>query len=249
MQPRQMQDRRQPPNPKRSDMKFTHFGTIALVTGLAAGCGVTSRVEPYKQGTAVIQQGEHVVVLARKQHANHEAEADFVQCISTALAKGDKPIEVNASKEFEDKMYPWFEPSTAPLTTEDLSHLFERPGVLNQVRGTGVRYVVWLDGSTDRVASGGGISCAAGIGGAGCMGLAWWEDDSRYDATVWDIKDLQSEGTIHADVKGRSVMPAIIIPLPFIAHPQAHACRDLTKQLKQFLTTPEGYGGRPADAG
>ena len=94
-----------------------------------------------------------------------------------------------------------------------------------------------------------GISCAAGIGGAGCMGLAWWEDDSRYDATVWDIKDLQSEGTIHADVKGRSVMPAIIIPLPFISHPQAHACRDLTKQLKQFLTTPEGYGGRTAETG
>ena len=110
-------------------------------------------------------------------------------------------------------------------------------------------YVVWLDGSTDRVASGGGISCAAGIGGAGCMGLAWWEDDSRYDATVWDIRELQSEGTIHADVKGRSVMPAIIIPLPLISHPQAHACRDLTKQLKQFLTTPEGYGGRAVDAG
>mgnify|MGYP003333522402 CR=1 FL=1 len=72
---------------------------------------------------------------------------------------------------------------------------------------------------------------------------------SRYDATVWDIKDLQSEGTIHADVKGRSVMPAIIIPLPFISHPQAHACRDLTKQLKQFLTTPEGYGGRTAETG
>ena len=78
-------------------------------------------------------------------------------------------------------MYPWFEPSTAPLSTDDLTVLLERPGVLDQVRSTGVRYVVWVDGSTDRVASGGGITCAAGVGGAGCMGLAWWEDDSRYD--------------------------------------------------------------------
>ena len=96
---------------------------------------------------------------------------------------------------------------------------------MQQVKNTGVRYVVWLDGSTDRVASGGGITCAAGIGGAGCMGLAWWEDDSRYDATVWDIKQAESAGTIHADVKGRSVMPAIIIPIPFIARPQAAACQ------------------------
>ncbi|HJR68671.1 MAG TPA: hypothetical protein VKA43_01385, partial [Gammaproteobacteria bacterium] len=99
----------------------------------------------------------------------------------------------------------------------------------------------WLDGSTDRVASGGGITCAAGVGGAGCMGLAWWEDDSRYDATVWDIQDIESEGTIHADVKGRSVMPAIIIPIPLVTNPQAHACRGLSDQLRQFLTSPEGY--------
>jgi hypothetical protein len=246
-------DRKQPLHPvfraTVSDVKVVRVAAVVAVLGLTAACGVTSRVEPYKQGTAVIQKGENVVVLARKQHANHEAEEDFVQCISTALAKGDHALDVHPSKDFEDKLYPWFEPSTAPLSTDDLSHLFERPGVLDQVRHTGVRYVVWLDGSTDRVASGGGISCAAGIGGAGCMGLAWWEDDARYDATVWDIKNLESEGTIHADVKGRSVMPAIIIPLPFIAHPQAHACRDLTEQLKQFLTTPEGYGGPAPDVG
>ncbi len=231
-------------------MRPSRLLAIALAAPLFAACGVTSRMEPYKQSNAVINEGEHVVILARKQHSSHEAEEDFVQCISDSLAKGTHGLEVHSSKEFEDKMYPWFEPSTAPLSTDDLSHLLERPGVLEQVRDTGVRYLVWLDGSTDRVASGGGITCAAGVGGAGCMGLAWWEDDARYDATVWDIKDLESEGTIHADVKGRSVMPAIIVPLPFIARPQAHACRGLTEQLRQFLTSPEGYGGpAPPDLG
>jgi hypothetical protein len=217
----------------------------AAAIPLLGGCGVTSRMEPYKQTNSVISEGEHVVILARKQHATHEAEEDFVQCISDSLAKGSTGLDVHATKEFEDMMYPWFEPSTAPLSTDDLSQLLDRPGVLDRVKDTGVRYVVWLDGSTDRVASGGGITCAAGVGGAGCMGLAWWEDDSRYDATVWDIQELTNAGTIHADVKGRSVMPAIIIPLPFIARPQAHACRGLTEQLKQFLTSPGGYGAGP----
>ena len=217
----------------------------AALAPLFASCGVETRMEPYKQTDAVISKGEQLVVLARKQHSNHEAEEGFVQCISAALAKGDGRLEVHQTKEFEDSMYPWFEPSTAPLSTDDLSHLLQRPEVMEQVRKTGVRYVVWLDGSTDRVASGGGITCAAGIGGAGCMGLAWWEDDSRYDATIWDIKQVESAGTIHADVKGRSVMPAIIIPLPFIAHPRAAACRGLTQQLKQFLTSPQGYGAGP----
>jgi hypothetical protein len=229
-------------NPRRSNsMRHLQLLGIAAALPLLGACGITSRIEPYKQTDAVIADGEHIVILARRQHSTHEAEEEFVQCISDGLADGKKGLDVHSSKEFEDKMYPWFEPSTAPLSTDDLSTLLERPGVLEQVERTGVRYVVWLDGSTDRVASGGGITCAAGVGGAGCMGLAWWEDDSRYDATVWDIQELESEGTIHADVKGRSVMPAIIIPIPLVTRPQAHACRDLTDQLRLFLTSPEGY--------
>lgn len=212
---------------------------------LVASCGITSRMEPYKSSDAVLNDGEQVVVLARRHHATHEAEQDFVECISSALARGSNGLKVHSSTEFEDRLYPWFEPSTAPLSTQDLADLLEKPEVQARVHDTGVRFVVWLDGSTDRVASGGGITCAAGIGGAGCMGLAWWEDDSRYDATVWDLHELDDAGTIHADVKGRSVMPAIIIPLPFIVRPQAHACRGLTEQLRQFLTTPRGYGAGP----
>jgi hypothetical protein len=222
---------------------------IAVAAPLIGACGITARIEPYKQSDAVIAEGEHVVVLARKQHSNHEAEEDFVQCVSDGLAKGDDGLDVHASKEFEDKLYPWFEPSTAPLSTEDLSALLARPGVLDQVKSTGVRYLLWLDGSTDRTASGGGITCAAGVGGAGCMGLAWWEDDSRYDVTVWDIQDLESEGTIHADYKGRSVMPAIVIPIPLITRPQVHACRGLSDQIRQFLTQPHGYEAEEREVG
>jgi hypothetical protein len=224
---------------------FAKTLAIAVAGTLAAACGITSRLEPYKQTNAVIEEGEQVVILARKHHATHEAEQEFVNCVSHSLADSKQSITVYDSVAFENTMYPWFEPSTAPLSTADLTELLEKPGVMDRVRDTGVRFVVWLDGSTDRIASGGGITCAAGVGGAGCMGLAWWEDDSKYDATVWDIRELSSAGTIHADVRGRSVMPAIIIPLPFIARPQSHACRDLTEQLELFLTTPQGFGAGP----
>jgi hypothetical protein len=236
-------DNRQPHRLPRSLSSVSAFRlvVVAVAAPLIGACGITARIEPYKQSEAVIAEGEHVVVLARKQHSNHEAEEDFVQCVSDGLAKGDDGLDVHASKEFEDKLYPWFEPSTAPLSTEDLSTLLQRPGVLAQVKDTGVRYLLWVDGSTDRTASGGGITCAAGVGGAGCMGLAWWEDDSRYDVTVWDIQDIESEGTIHADYKGRSVMPAIVIPIPLITRPQVHACRGLADQIRQFLTQPHGY--------
>ena len=219
-------------------------GGLVLATFLSA-CGVTARIEPYKQTNSVIREGEQVVVLARKHHATHEAEAEFIECISEGLAKGRDGLEVHSTTVFEDQLYPWFEPSLAPLNTDELTELLEKPGVLERVEATGVRFVVWLDGSTDRTASGGGITCAAGIGGAGCVGLAWWEDDARYDATIWDLESLTSAGTIYADFLGRSVMPAIIIPIPLIVRPRARACKGLTEQLKNFLTTPYGYGPGP----
>lgn len=235
-----------PPITKSMNPKATLLVSISL--GILSGCGVTARIEPYKETEAFLAEGERVVVLARKHHAGHEAEEDFIDCISNGLASpyyAADGLNVHSSTEFEDKLYPWFEPSMAPLTTDELSELLEKPNVLDQVRSSGVRFVVWLDGSTDRFASGGGITCAAGVGGAGCVGLAWWEDDARYDATVWDLRELSTAGTIFADFNGRSVMPALIIPIPLIARPQAAACRALTQQLRQFLTSPSIYGGGP----
>ena len=220
------------------------FLLVTVFLGILGGCGVTTRMEPYKQSDVVVGENESIVVLARKHHSSHEAEQRIVDCISDRLASGDDGLNVYNNIAFEDELYPWFEPSMAPVTTVELSELLARENVLNQVLSTGVRFVVWLDGSTTRVASGGGISCAAGVGGAGCVGLGWWEDDSIYDATVWDLQELSSAGTIYADVSGRSVMPALVIQIPLIARPQLAACRGLTQQLRQFLTSP-GHGNGP----
>lgn len=228
----------------------TNRRTLAVVAAVAAlsalaGCSVTSRMEPYKRTDAVIGEGEQIVVLARKHHSTHETEAAFVDCVSRALAEGSDGLDVHDTVAFEDQLYPWFEPSQAPLSTDELSLLLEKPDVFDRVRDTGVRFLVWLDGSTDRVASGGGITCAAGAGGAGCMGLAWWEDDASYDATIWDIHELSSTGTIYADVKGRSTLPAFVVPIPLIARPRSAACRGITDQLRQFLTSPTTYEPGP----
>src|SRR5690606_31117034 len=92
-----------------------------LAAPMLASCGITSRMEPYKQTDAVIEEGEQVVILARKHHANREAEQDFIDCIGDSLSRGQNGLSVHSSTQFEDKMYPWFEPSMAPLNTEDLT--------------------------------------------------------------------------------------------------------------------------------
>ncbi len=197
---------------------------------------VTSRVEDSREGMTGISEGESVVILAKSYHLGNETEDKYIACIEKRVARGSNGLRVISSKDFVDSLFPWFEPRTAPTDTKGLAKLMSHPGVAEKIAERGVRYVIWIDGDTEKVAGGGSLSCAAGPGGGGCFGFAWWQNDADYDATIWDLRELESAGTITADVSGTSFLPALIIPIPLIARTQAAACKGLSQQLRIFIT-------------
>jgi hypothetical protein len=99
-----------------------------------------------------------------------------------------------------------------------------------------VRYVVWLDGSTQKTDGGGSIACGAAPGAAGCIGFGWWEKESAYEATVWDLKSAKSAGSVGTNVTGTSAIIGAVVPLPFIARVQGAACDRMASQLRSFFT-------------
>ena len=123
-----------------------------------------------------------------------------------------------------------------PQGIEALPELLARPGVAQRISERGVRYLVWVKGSTERTSGGGGMSCAASTVGGGCFGLVWWENEGSYEAAVWDLKKGQHSGDVSTDVHGTSMVPALIIPLPFVARTQTAACSGLVRELRQFIT-------------
>ncbi len=204
-----------------------------LVLPLAA-C-VTSRVEDNRQGGTGINEGEGIVIMAKSYHLGNETESKFIECVGDAIGRGSGGLRVVPNQEFVDALFPWFEPRTAPADTKGLPVLMSRPGVQKAIAAKGVRYVIWLDGATDRVAGGGSLSCAAGPGGGGCFGFAWWQNDANYEASVWDLSGLEDAGTVAADYSGTSFLPAVVVPIPLLARTQAKACKGLSDQLKLFI--------------
>ena len=218
--------------------RLRQLATIVLVGSALSAC-VTSRMENVRQESTGIAEGEGVVIMAKSYHLGNETEANFIACIGDAIGRGSSGLRVIPNREFVDSLFPWFEPRTAPAETKGLPALMSRPGVAETIRDKGVRYIIWLDGDTDKVAGGGSMSCAAGPGGGGCFGFAWWQKDANYDATVWDLTGLEDAGTVSADVSGTSFLPAIVIPIPLIARTQAKACKGLADQLKLFIISDE----------
>jgi len=212
---------------------------VLLVVTLTSTACVTSTVQDARTGVTGINEGESVVIMAKSYHLGNETEAKYIRCIEDNLARGREGLRVIPHKEFVDSLFPWFEPRTAPAETKNLAKLMARPGVAKKIAEHGIRYIIWLDGDTERVAGGGSLSCAAGPGGGGCFGFAWWQKDADYDAAVWDLQGLESAGTVSTDVSGTSFMPALVIPLPFIARTQAKACKTLADQLHSFIVQDE----------
>ncbi len=208
--------------------------TLLLILSLSA-C-VTARIEDNRLGNTGIGDGEGIVILAKSYHLGNDTETDFIRCVSSNISKGSSAMRVIPTNSFKDTLFPWFEPRTAPSDTRGLTNLLKRNRVAEIISDNNVRYIIWLDGNTDSAGGGGSMSCAMGPTGAGCFGFAWWQNDSKYEATIWDIRDVKNEGNISAEYSGTSFLPAIVVPIPLFARTQTKACKGLSDQLKVFIS-------------
>jgi hypothetical protein len=204
-----------------------------------------ARIEESREMPTPIASDEAVVVLAKPQIEGAGAEDEFMDCLAQNIRSGKTNIKVHGNDEFVDKMFPWFEPGTAPTKPEAVATLLARPGLTEQVAATGVRYVVWLDGATRKTDGGGSLACGAAPGAAGCIGFGWWEKESDYEATIWDLKQAKSAGTVGTNVTGTSAIVGAVVPLPFIARVQGAACSRLGEQLRGFFGS-DGAADAPA---
>ena len=212
------------------------LGPLAMLMVIPLSGCVTSTVQEIREAATGMESHESIVLLGRRAlPSNAETEYGFVSCVSKKISNGGDAIRVINESEFRDALFPWFEPRTAPANTSDLPELIAQPNLARRLEELGLRYLVWIQGDTARTDAGGSLTCSVTTAGAGCFGFLTWENDSSYEASVWDIRTGTSAGKISSDAVGTSYMPAVVVPLPFIARVRASACNNMADQLKTFL--------------
>lgn len=208
-----------------------------LLASLGLTACVSSQIEQLQhQPMQALEQGETVVVLGRRQNFRHQTEADFTDCVYKTLLRR-QGLPVKPEEQFMDQMFPWFQPRTAPLSADALAERLEDPALAERLRAIGTRYIIWLDGVTQRKGDGGNMSCTVGAGFGGCFGLMWWENDASYTASIWDMQRFEDMGKIAVGASGTSYVPAMIVPIPLIAPTEAAACKGVARQLQEFIQT------------
>ena len=207
---------------------------VILMTMLLMGCA-SARIQQSRTATTGMTTEESLVILSRTSYNERETEESFTDCLSDALSGGRTPIRLMSEAEFKDQLYPWFEPRTAPDSSDDLARLFAQPGVQQRIDENNVRYLAWMDGDTITTDRGGSFSCTVSTVGGGCFGVTYWEEDASYEAAIWDLQNLTTAGEISADASGTSYIAGLVLPIPIMARPGNAACKALALQLKEFL--------------
>ncbi len=199
------------------------------------GC-VTSTVQEIRETPTSVSGTDTVVVLGKRDRpSSQETELDFVGCVSENLSSGKNGIRSIPESQFIDHLFPWFEPRTAPTRTDNLVRLISEPLITQKFKEIGLKYLIWIEGNTERTDSGGSLTCGVAPGAAGCFGFLTWENDSSYEATIWDIETGKTAGRLSSEATGTSFMPAIVVPIPFIARVKHNACTSLAKQISSFF--------------
>ena len=196
----------------------------------------TTRIDQEVNAAYSITDGESIVVLSDSYHTGNKTENDFMDCLNRSLSKKQNQFNIISTTEFQNIFYPWFEPSTAPQNIEDLPKVLGKQIIKDKLDELEIKYLVKVTGETKTNASSGALSCAAGPGGGGCFGFAWWDDTSSYEASVWDLSQETSVGNLSANVSGTSVIPAKVITITILARTQSNACEGLTQQIVGFFS-------------
>ncbi|MFP6795507.1 MAG: hypothetical protein VB933_00375 [Pseudomonadales bacterium] len=208
---------------------------ILIAIHWLTGC-VNTTIQEVREASTGLSSNESIVILSRKHKTSGETENDFVSCVSGKTSVGKDALAVMSERNFMDELFPWFEPRTAPLNMKDLTDVISRPLIAEKIRAIGVRYLVWVEGTTQRSEESGALQCTVVSGGIpACFGFLSWESGSDYEASVWDINQGINVGKVSSEASGTSIVPALVIPIPFIARVQTQACISLAEQLKKFI--------------
>jgi len=160
------------------------------------------------------------------------------KCLAKRLVNAYPDGAFVPSDSIRDALFPLLEPATQPASESDFAALLSRPDARQRL-GKRLDYLVVFSGGTASETRG-GILCGAGYGGGGCLGLAWINKDTRIDVIIWTLGDTVSAAHQASRIEGTTWVPAFVLPVPIPALTEAEACRDMSRQIVEFIDATPG---------
>lgn len=145
-----------------------------------------------------VTPGEAIAVIGERGVKNDEG---YPVCVSDELQQlvVDMGLDVRVieASEFQQELYPWFDPQRRPESIGALKAVLVDPTLSEKLESTGLRYLVYVheESSTEEL-TGPALPHLAG-------GVASLDIGVGLVADVWDLEHGRSLGSVHVDASGQ----------------------------------------------
>jgi len=162
--------------------------------------------------------------------------SDAVECAEEAIRAAAPGTRIVPAEQFRDALFPWFEPATQPRSEDALATLLAKPLVADRIAQLGVRYVIAVgEPSTSEGEATGLHPILVGIPLP--AGVMWSERKSTISATVWDLVQGTSAGTVEVVGSGTSYLLNWVFAFGVgIPATETRACHELGRRLAGLFT-------------
>ncbi len=189
-----------------------------------------------------IEPGQRTVVLASDELT---PPPDLLACVRTSIKDTAPEFPLLEAGKFRDALFPWFEPSVVPKQQVALTKTLGRIDVREAVDLLSVKYLV-LVGDVTSVA--GDIEGPWGPLVMIPAGVGWSEETADMAASIWDLTDASSVGTLAVRASGDMLVATWLVSVVFIPRTVSKACDELGRQLALFLTGQQVSDPEPEPA-
>jgi hypothetical protein len=213
-------------------------GAISLLTALF-GVSCTAALVRETEGTGT----DAAIAILSKQHSKLETKA--AACIADAVRAAHPTLRIVTADEFRRTIFAYSAPDGPSARAKYFETLVSDPAVQQRMASFGIRQVVYMaEARTDTRQRGVG-DCTGGLGWGACVGVIWWERDSRLLATVVDVQGARAVGEVRASAKGSPglimLLPLFVLPVPNF--PETRACAELGEAVAGFLQSDAPAAG------
>jgi hypothetical protein len=224
--------------PRRVSRRSLSAPTLLGLVFFLAACAVPTDISiDRSEGSVETTGNENIVMLFTGLNKSFYDETFLFKCLESEFEnESEEKPKVIDTVTFQDAMFPWFEDQTAPKTVSDLNNLLTRPVVRQRISSMNIRYLVNIEGGTISDDSGyPGLFCGGAGYGAGCIGLGQQNKTTKLNAIIWDLSKGTKAGDLSVTSAGQSVIPAFIVPFPFLAYTEADACERFASELRKIM--------------
>lgn len=159
----------------------------------------------------------------------------YNHCVEKAMHKLEPQRVIVPGKEFQDALFPYFEPETAPKSVPELTDLLTRPVVQQRVETMGVRYVAVILGNSGTSGNSGPFFCGWWAGFGGCGGVSTSEERTYISVALWDLQVPQASTETAGSDTGKNVMLGLILPIPILTDTKNPACADAARKILEAI--------------